>query len=474
MSVSDLRSRPWTVVTNWRDLEHAEAGGAELVCDELASRFAAAGHRVILLCAHVHGRPRTEQVHGYTVRRAGGRFTVYPLALLWLLLHRARIETILDSQNGIPFFTPLAVRRRTAVILLLHHIHQQQFALYFPPPVAALGRWLESTASRAVYADRTLIAVSPSTREGARRTLGLRGDIKVVPPGWRVSLDVHHASPGKTPTPTLVTVGRLVPHKRTHLALEAVAQMREAVPDVRLHVIGGGTELPRLQELARSLDIEGLVQFHPGCSDEERDDVVARSWLCLNASEGEGWGISVIEANALGTPVLAYQRPGLRDSIAPGDSGWLIGDEEPLAGAATEIITALRDPEVATRMSSQAYSWARRFTWTEMGRRVLEIAGQERRRLALVHPERRRRTDVSTVVHLPHQVVPTGWDPRLREGDSVNIEVDGVTVFLAGADIEASRAVLDRAGIRLQEHGAAIRYRVARRRDHLVSTKTWS
>ena len=118
------------------------------------------------MTARIEGRARNESRKGFDIVRLGGRFGVYPLALMWLLLHRRSISGIIDSQNGIPFFTPLAVRRRTPVILLLHHIHQKQFALYFPPAAAAVGRWLESAGTRMVYGDRVVVAVSPSTRPG--------------------------------------------------------------------------------------------------------------------------------------------------------------------------------------------------------------------------------------------------------------------------------------------------------------------
>ena len=127
------KRKPQLVLTNWRDSSHPQAGGAELCCEQLAERFAAEGHDVVFLTAAVHGESAVEERNGYTIRRRGSRFTVYPWALLWLAMHRRSLEGVVDSQNGIPFFTPLAVRRKTPVVLLLHHIHQQQFAGYFPP-----------------------------------------------------------------------------------------------------------------------------------------------------------------------------------------------------------------------------------------------------------------------------------------------------------------------------------------------------
>ncbi|NAZ77809.1 glycosyltransferase, partial [Kineococcus sp. T13] len=175
------------VITNWRDSRHPETGGAEVVCHQLAERFAAAGHDVVLLCAAVDGAPREETRDGYRIVRGGGRFGVYAHALAWLARHRRRVEAVVDSQNGIPFFSPLVLPRSTPVLMLLHHVHQDQFAKYFPAPVAALGRFLESTVSRVVYGRRGVVTVSPSTRTDARRRLGLRGDIWVTPPGWSVT-----------------------------------------------------------------------------------------------------------------------------------------------------------------------------------------------------------------------------------------------------------------------------------------------
>lgn len=455
----------YVVVANWRDLDHPQAGGAELVCDEVAADLARRGHRVVLLTSSVAGRPREEQVHGYTVRRRGGRFTVYAWALLWLLLHRRSVRAVIDSQNGIPFFSPLAVRRSTPCLLLLHHVHQDQFALYFPRPVAAVGRFLESTVSRAVYGTRTVIAVSPSTRQGAREILQLRGEVKIVPPGWRVSLDLATSSPVKTDHPSVVSVGRLVPHKRTGMTIEAVAALRATVPDITLDVVGGGTELEGLKRLAADLGVDDIVSFRPHCSNEERDQVVAASWLCVNASEGEGWGISVIEANALGTPVVAYARPGLRDSIQHGTNGWLIDDAQPLAEAAAPLLAELAAPAHRAALAAACHGWALNFTWSAMTGRIWSAVEQETRRLSLPHPERRTGSDVSTVVRVPAELVPVDWQPRLRHGDVVSTGPGWVEVFLANADTSASAAVMRRVGI---VDDGRIEYRVARRRDHLA------
>ena len=460
--------RPLAVVTNWRDLEHPQAGGAELVCDRLAQRLVQDGYRVVLLAAAVAGRPASESVNGYVVKRRGGQFSVYAWALVWLLLHRRAVTLVVDSQNGIPFFSPLVLRRTTVCLLLLHHVHQDQFSLYFPRPVAAFGRFLEGPVSRRVYGERAILAVSPSTRQGVRQILRLRGAITVTPPGWEVTIDLDEQRPAKTTHPSLVSVGRLVPHKRTDLTIRAFAQLRGQLPDLTLDVVGGGTELDALRRLAEELGVAHAVRFRPQCSNEERDAVLAASWLCINASEGEGWGISVIEANALGTPVLAYARPGLRDSIHHGQNGWLIDDDRELAEAAAPLLGSLSDARSRESFVRSCHEWAMRFTWEEMGRRVAEAAAIESRRLTLGHTDRRQQADLSTVVRIPASLVPLGWDPRLRDGDVLVRSGSTIELYLPGTDTAAAARVLERLDVPHATTDPRIQLRVATRRDHLA------
>ncbi len=457
-----------SVVANWRDLRHPQAGGAELVCEELAARLAGAGHTVVVLAAPVSGQPRVEQRNGYTIRRAGNRFTVYPLALLWLLANRRRVTTILDSQNGIPFFTPLVARRRTVIMLMIWHVHQEQFSAYFPRPVAALGRWLETAGCRAVYGRRMIVAVSPSTRQGVRNDLRLLGDIRVIPPGWRVTMGVGQDRFPRAATPTIVSVGRLVPHKRTRLILQAMPEIRRSHPDVVLHIIGSGIELGNLSALIAELGLADCVRIHSRCSDAERDQLLASAWLSINASAGEGWGISVIESNALGVPVLAYSRPGLRDSIRNGITGWLIEEGQPLAGAVTEILDELEDAAIADRFSREAANWAANFTWQASADKLFTAISIETNRLAMTGADRRRQTDVGSIVYLAREHVPTDWRPELRAGDGYLAAEDAITIFLAGADTAGARAAMARVGLTSDGPGRHMVIRVARGADYLL------
>jgi glycosyltransferase involved in cell wall biosynthesis len=435
------------VITNWRDGKHPQAGGAEVVCERLAQSFVRQGFDVVLLTSAVKGEPRTEQVDGYRIVRRGSWLTVYPWALLWLATHRRRIGAVIDSQNGIPFFTPLAVNRRTPVLLLLHHIHQDQFSQYFSPLMTRVGKWLERRGSRLVYRNRSIVAVSPSTRTGARGRLGLRGEIVTVTPGCESTVTALSGRRGRSDEPRIVCVGRLVPHKRTALIVRSMVGLVDEFPGLELHLVGEGSERPALESLITELDLSSRVVVHGGLSDAARDQLLRTAWISVNASEGEGWGLSVVEANTLGVPVLAFRRPGLRDSIRDGETGWLIEDDENLTDAIARVLHVVSDEAVAEAMGNGARQWASQFTWGQMADQFLSLIRAEAGRLAHSPDNRRLNTDLSTVARVPIDRLPAGLDPTFRDTDKFVFTDEHLVVLLRSTDTETALLALRRAGI---------------------------
>ncbi len=440
-------NRPLVVITNWRDRRHPEAGGAEEVCEQLAGRFAQSGMQVVLLTASVPGAPNKEEMDGFSIVRRGGRFSVYPWALLWLLARRRKIAGVIDSQNGIPFFTPLVTRRRTPVVMLLHHVHQDQFDLYFSPIMSRIGKWLEKTGSRLVYQKRSIVLVSPSTRNAARLRLGLQGDMVVVPPGSEPVACSQAGIAGRSGTATIVCVGRLAPHKRTAVIVEAMPELLSEFPGLTLHLVGDGPERSALEDLTGRLGLGNSVVLHGWLASSERDHLLRTAWMSVNASEAEGWALSVIEANAFGVPVLAYPRPGLKDSIRDGETGWLIDEDMSPAKGIASALRELSDERTAEAMATRARQWSSQFTWEEMARRVLAVLHAEEDRLAHLPDKRRIISDVATVVRIPVDLLPGGVIPKFRSTDNCMISDDDLVVLLRGHDTDSTRMVLERVGL---------------------------
>jgi hypothetical protein len=219
-------------------------------------------------------------------------------------------------------------------------------------------------------------------------------------------------------------------------------------PTLELHIVGEGSCRSDLQRAAMARGVGSSVKFHGALPARDRDALLASAWMSINASAAEGWGISVIEANALGVPVLAVRKPGLRDSIRDGETGWLVADESQLTGATAQALEALASPEVAAEWSRRTRAWASRFSWDEMADRVLRTVLAEHARLERDDSERRLQNDAVTLVHVPTRLVPENWNPRLRIGDSIFQRPDGRLLVLAGSDTARARTALIRSGMR--------------------------
>ncbi|MGW5054843.1 glycosyltransferase family 4 protein [Actinokineospora sp. NPDC004072] len=352
-------------VVNWRDRGHRLAGGAEEYAHRMADALAAAGAEVVFVTARDAG----QAARGDGVVRRGGRWTVYPWALLWLWRERGRLDAVVDCQNGIPFFSPLVVGRGTAVVQVVHHVHDAQFGVHFPAWLAAVGRWLEGPAARRVYRRATTVAVSRSTVAAMRSRLGWTGPIRVVHNG----VEPVAVPPRRDARPTLVCLGRLVAHKRVDRLIEVVAELRERWPDLRLHVVGGGPMEHALRERAAGLG--GAVVVHGFVPPRRKSELLGRAWLHVALSDGEGWGLSVLEAAAHGVPTLCRDVDGLRDSVRPGETGWLVPDGR-VADALHRALLDLADPAVAAVFAARCRAWAGRFDWAGSGAEFTAVVAE--------------------------------------------------------------------------------------------------
>jgi glycosyltransferase involved in cell wall biosynthesis len=452
------------VFLNWRDPAHPQAGGAEQYAWELARRIAAGGARTTYLTAAAGDAPRREMVDGVAVVRRGTALSVYPAALAWLARHRRAIDVVVDCQNGIPFFSPLAVGKHRAVVLVVHHVHQDQFATRFSPAMAAVGRALEGPVSRFVYRGHTIVAVSPSTRHGVRRRLRFGGPVVIVPNGTPVALGSQLA---RAEAPTVLFLGRLVPHKRVDLLLRAAVPLSHRWPDLRVAIVGDGPCRPELEALAHEIGLDGTVRFYGRVDERTKADLMASAWLAVHPSMAEGWGIAVMEAAAMGVPSLAFDVAGLRDSVLDGETGWLVPEGSDLTTPLQQALTALAVPASAKRWGQQARAWAECFSWDDSADRLSGLMLDElrlRQRAAGDLPERRR-TDEACVLEIeglgPDQV--DALRAALRRSDVVAIDGDRARALLYGCDERSGRFVAERVGLTGHVH-----VRAAQQRDLLT------
>jgi glycosyltransferase involved in cell wall biosynthesis len=429
------------LLLNRRDLSNPAAGGAESYSEEIASRFSRAGAEVTLFTSGYDGAAAYDWAHQYLVIRRGGRYGVYLAAARHLQRHGPSYDAIVDFQHGIPFFAPLWAPAKP-VVCVVHHVHQAQFDLYFPWPLNLVARLLEGRISRRVYRGRPLVAVSPSTLAEMRRQLGFRQQIYLVPNGTAPlppSAEVTSASP------LISVITRLVPHKRLHLLVEAVPELLARWPGLRVEIAGTGPAADALRQQVRDLALEHAVHLPGRVSEQEKSDLLHRSWLTAVPSQAEGWGLTVMEASAAGVPTIAFDVPGLRDSVRDGVTGWLVPPGQTLAETAAGALEQLADPGRRQATATQCRQWAQRFSWDDSAERLASVVISEMGQAARGTRSGRR----------PNQLAAVAWWPpargrevadilrkALRITDVITLSDDGLSVLLLGCDeLAASRAL---------------------------------
>ncbi len=359
-----IRDHLSILILNWRDIRHPQAGGAELYLHEIARRLVVQGHSVRWLTARFKEAPRRESIDGIDVTRTGNALTVYAaIPLEYVRSCVNRFDLIIDSENGIPFFSPLFSLKPK--LCLIHHVHQEVFLSQVRPPLSWLLAWLERRVMPLVYRNAGFVAISQDTRAEMLRLRFTRRPIPVVTSG--VDGQLHPGS--KSDQPSIVYVGRLKRYKRVDAVLRAFAAVNRQIPEAVLRIAGRGDDEPRLRRLAASLDIEHAVTFEGFVDEANKRRLLQEAWLFATASMMEGWGISVIEANACGTPAVAFDVPGLREAIVDGKTGALVASEPAMTAAIVEL---LRDRTRREMLSRAAVAHAAGFSWDAAARAMLD------------------------------------------------------------------------------------------------------
>lgn len=343
----------------WKDLAHPLAGGSEVLVDRLASGLVERGHHVSLLCGGpVGARP-------YQVVDTGGTYDQYLRAPLHALAAHRHADVVVDVANGMPFFSPLWHRGPT--VCLVNHIHREHWRMWFPRPLAAVGRAVETRLTPALYRHCLFIAVSASTADGLVHQGVDRERIRIVHNG----VDHCDRPVAKAPEPLFVAIGRLVPQKRYEILLAAWEHVRP-ITGGRLVIAGEGPERRRLERLAGpGVSLPGRV------SEVDKHELLAAGWLFLHPSLVEGWGLVIMEAAAHGTPAIGFDVPGVRDSIIDGRSGCLVRSTADLVHS---WITLTADRERRLALGHGAKERAGVFSWAQSVDSLLTVVDDARAR----------------------------------------------------------------------------------------------
>ena len=349
------------LLVNWQDRANPYAGGAEIHLFEIFSRLASRGHRVRLICSGWTGAPRHATIEGISIERFGGRnsFALKGRGATRRAIKSERPDVLVEDVNKLPLY--LATGTSIPFCAIVPHLFGGTAFDEAPWPVAATV-WAAERPLAWAYRRAGFHAISESTRDDliARGVPAAR--VRVIHPG----VDSRRFTPGpggrRSPTPTFLYVGRLKRYKGINLAIEALAQARQQRPDLRLEIAGTGDYRAELEQLVVRLDLERAVTFHGFVSEERKIDLMRWAWANVFPSPKEGWGITVIEAAACGTPSLASDSPGLRDSVRHGETGYLVAHGN-VADLTARMIELSDTPSLVARLGERARRFAEGLTW---------------------------------------------------------------------------------------------------------------
>lgn len=369
---SDATMRRKILLLSYRDMRHPEMGGAEIIIHEIYRRLRAAGHEITFLTCRFPGCPEKEELDGIEIIRTGN---LYNFNFEVGRCYRKRLkdrgyDLIVEDLNKLPFYSPSFQREKPVLVNVPHLFGATVFRQARLP--LALYVYLQERTIPRVYGDSLFQVLSDSTREDLVGRGIPAQQIRVIRSG--IDHDAHVPPPGGRGVPeqpVIIYLGRLKKYKCIEHPLRILPRLRSTISGAEYWIVGEGDYRAALERMAEDLGVRSAVRFFGFKDGPDKLDLLHRSRVLAYTSPKEGWGLSVIEANATGLPCVASDSPGLRESVRDGETGFLAphGDPDRLY---EKFHRLLSDDALWLRMSRAGMQWAAGFNWDRMAEETLE------------------------------------------------------------------------------------------------------
>jgi glycosyltransferase involved in cell wall biosynthesis len=347
------------LMLSWRDPNNPKSGGAERVSEAYLAALKHRGHEVYWFANDFQNAPREETVHGIQVIRGGGQGTSILEAMRWYKKQKP-FDLVIDQHHGIPWFAPWWCR--TNCVAYLHEVLGPIWSAFYPWPLSVIGRWQER-AFQWVYRNVRFWVGSESTQRALHRR-NVR-NVTVIHYGIDL-LPLKELEPKPLVQPLqLIAVSRLAPNKRIDHAVQALQILLQRGVQAHLTIVGSGEVEGQLKQMAAQPALAGHVSFPGRLSEEEKNAHLRRAHLLIHTSIREGWGLNVLEANALGTPAVVYPVDGLVDATLHEETGLVTRAETP-ESVADAITSLLPRPEAYDRFRVNACERTKSFHWDQI------------------------------------------------------------------------------------------------------------
>lgn len=359
------------LIFNWQDIKNPFGGGAEVHLHEIFKRIANRGHRVVLYCSEFEGCQKNENIDSIEVRRHGSRslFNFYIPSLYKNALKKENFDIVIDDINKIPFYTPLFVKK--PLLAISHHFFGKSifketnfiFALYV---------YVSEYLVNLIYKKTTFAVVSNSTLNEFLTRGFDKDNFEIIYNAIDQEMFPFEHNQTKPDLYRIAYFGRLKKYKSVEQLFFAFAKFQKKYQNSQLEILGKGDYQEYLKELSVKLGIAQKTIFYGFVTEEDKVKILAEVDVVVNTSQKEGWGITNIEANACGTPVISANVPGLKDSVKLGESGFLYeyGNIDDLF---EKLELAIVDNNMKQHLRKGAVEWAKKFSWDYSADRMLEL-----------------------------------------------------------------------------------------------------
>lgn len=352
------------LILSWRDPKHPSAGGAEQVVLEHAKGWLAVGNHVTWFSSRFPDSSTEENIDGVKVVRDGYQYLGVQIAsYFYYQKNKSNYDLIVDQFHGIPFFTPLYVKK--PILAILQELAREVWFLNeLPFPlnylVGVVGYLFEPLVF--LFYKKVPFMVGSDSAKKDLVSIGIKPEnITVVPHG--VIVPKISKLPGKSKFRTISFLGALTKDKGVEDAIRAFALL-DKTGEYQFWIIGGGLSdyVDKLKSLVKDLGIQDKTKFWGFVNQKNKFELLSKTHVLVNPSAREGWGLVNIEANAMGTPVAAYKSAGLIDSVKDGQSGIFCNENTPRSLAETvEII--LSSEKKYKILCATSIKWSKNFDW---------------------------------------------------------------------------------------------------------------
>ena len=368
------------LILSYRDMQHPEMGGAEIIIHEIYRRLRAAGHQITFLTCRFPGCTPRAEIDGMEVIRIGNLYNFNFEVGRYFRKHLrgAGYTVLVEDLNKLPFYGP-AFQKELPVLVNIPHLFGTTVFSQAAFPLALYVYLQERTIPR-IYRGCDFQVLSDSTGEDLGRRGIPRERIHVVRSG--IDHGYYTPPPGghaQPPRPVLLYLGRLKKYKCIEFPIRILSDIRRTVPEAEYWIAGEGDYRADLERIARECGVAESVRFLGFKDGSEKLALLHESRVLLYTSPKEGWGLSVIEANATGLPCVASDSPGLRESVQHERTGFLVPHGD-LAALRTRVLELLTDDGLWRRMSAEGETWARRYDWDVMAGETLALIEESVRR----------------------------------------------------------------------------------------------